>query len=68
MIDFNLDGKLSYKQLDSVFDTSFSIIEALPQQALNALLDGYGGDIDALLSEVFRQTNNVLNLNKTLET
>lgn len=68
MIDFNLDGKLSYKQLDSVFDTSFSIIEALPQQALNALLDGYGGDVDALLSEVFRQTNNVLNLNKTLET
>ena len=68
MIDFNLDGKLSYKQLDSVFDTSFNIIEALPQQALNALLDGYGGDIDALLSEVFRQTNNVLNLNKTLET
>lgn len=68
MIDFNLDGRLSYKQLDPVFDTAFAIIEGLPQQALNQLLQGYLGDMDRLLSEIFRQTSDVLNLNKTLET
>lgn len=68
MIDFNLDGRLSYKQLDPVFDTAFAIIEGLPQQALNQLLQGYSGDMDRLLSEIFRQTSDVLNLNKTLET
>jgi hypothetical protein len=43
MIRFNEDGKLSHKQLDAVFNTTFNVLEALPTKALNQLLDGYGG-------------------------
>lgn len=68
MIRFNEDGKLSHKQLDSVFNTSFSILEALPTKALTQLLDGYEGDVDMMMSEIFNQTNQVLNLNQTLQT
>lgn len=68
MIKFNENSKLTYRQQDKVFDTAFSIIEALPQQALNQLLSGYNNDVDALLTEIFRNTDNVLNLNKTLDT
>lgn len=68
MINFNGDLKLSYKQLETVFSTTFNILEALPPVAINQLLDGYGGDIDSLMTEIFKQTNNVLSLNKTLDT
>ena len=68
MIHFNENLKLSYKQLDTVFNTAFSVLEALPPVALNQLMDAYSGDIDALLSEIFRQVDNVLSLNSTLET
>lgn len=68
MIHFNEKLKLSYKQLDTVFSTAFNIIESLPPVAINQLMNGYGGDIDKLLSEIFIQTNNVLSLNSTLET
>lgn len=68
MIRFNEDGKLSHKQLDAVFNTTFNVLEALPTKALNQLLDGYGGDVDEMMNEIFKQTNQVLNLNHTLET
>ena len=68
MIQFNQDSKLTYRQLDTVFSTTFNIIESLPPVALNQLMDGYGGDIDSLISEIFTQTNNVLSLNSTLDT
>lgn len=68
MIEFNQDSKLSFKQMDAVFDTAVHIIDSLPQQAVNQLLEGYSGDVDKLLSEIFVQTNNVLNLGKTLDT
>lgn len=68
MIYFNEDLKLSYKQLDNVYNTAFSIIESLPNKAVNQLLTAYNGDIDALLTEIFRQTDSVLTLNRTLET
>jgi hypothetical protein len=68
MIHFNEDLKLSYKQLDTVFSTAFNVLESLPPVAINQLVGGYGGDVDALLSEIFIQTNNVLSLNTTLET
>lgn len=68
MIRFNEDGKLSHKQLDAVFNTTFNVLEALPTKALNQLLDGYDGDVDEMMNEIFRQTNQVLNLNQTLET
>lgn len=68
MIRFNEDLKLSYKQLDTVFSTTFSILESLPQVAINQLMSGYNNDVDSLISEIFRQTNNVLTLNQTLET
>lgn len=67
MMHFNVDGKLSYKQLDRVFSTATQIIDSLPSSAINQLIEGYGGDMDALLEEVFIQTNNVLNLNSTIE-
>lgn len=68
MIYFNENLKLSYKQLDNVYNTAFSIIESLPNKAVNQLLTAYNGDIDALLTEIFRQTDSVLTLNRTLET
>ena len=68
MIYFNENLKLSYKQLDNVYSTAFSIIEALPQKAVNELLSAYNNDIDAMLTEIFRQTDYVLTLNRTLET
>lgn len=68
MIHFNEDQRLSYKQLDTVFTTAFKIIEGLPPVAVNQLMEAYGGDMDSLLTEIFKQTNNVLNLNKTMET
>lgn len=68
MIQFNKDSKLTYRQLDTVFSTTFNIIESLPPVALNQLMAGYGGDVDALLTEMFTQTNNVLSLNSTLDT
>ena len=68
MIRFNENGKLSYKQLDTVFDTTFQIVEALPPKAFGQLLEGYEGDIDKMMSEIFTQTSNVLDLGKTLDT
>lgn len=68
MIYFNENLKLSYRQLDNVYSTAFSIIEALPQKAVNELLSAYNNDIDAMLTEIFRQTDYVLTLNRTLET
>lgn len=68
MIRFNENGKLSYKQLDTVFDTTFQIVEALPPKAFDQLLEGYEGDIDKMMSEIFTQTSNVLDLGKTLDT
>ena len=68
MILFNENNKLTYKQLDTVYSTAVNIIESLPPVALNQLYESYGGDMDALLSEIFRQTDNVLNLNHTLDT
>ena len=68
MIKFNQDSKLSFKQLDTVFSTAFNVLEALPPVAINQLMSGYNNDIDSLLTEIFIQTNNVLSLNKTLDT
>lgn len=68
MIRFSEGSKLSYKQLDTVFTTAFNVLEALPPVAINQLLEGYGGDVDNLLTEIFTQTNNVLTLNSTLDT
>lgn len=68
MILFNENNKLSYKQLDTVYSTAVNIIDSLPPVALNQLYDSYGGDMDALLSEIFKQTDNVLRLNHTLDT
>ena len=68
MILFNENNKLTYKQLDTVYSTAVNIIDSLPPVALNQLYESYGGDMDALLSEIFRQTDNVLKLNHTLDT
>lgn len=68
MIRFSEGSKLSYKQLDTVFTTAFNVLEALPPVAINQLLEGYGGDVDNLLTEIFTQTNNVLTLNSTFDT
>lgn len=68
MILFNENNKLTYKQLDTVYSTAVNIIDSLPPVALNQLYESYGGDMDALLSEIFRQTDNVLRLNHTLDT
>lgn len=68
MIYFNENLKLSYKQLENVYSTAFSIIESLPAKAINELMQGYDNDIDKLLTEIFRQTDNVLTLNRTLDT
>lgn len=68
MILFNENNKLSYSQLDTVYSTAVNIIDSLPPVALNQLYESYEGDIDALLSEIFRQTDNVLKLNHTLDT
>lgn len=68
MIQFNENNSLSFKQLDSIIDTAVRIVQNLPVKAVNQLMDGYGGDQDAMLSEIFRQTENVLKLNTTLET
>lgn len=68
MIQFNENNKLSFRQLDSIIDTTTRIIQDLPITAVNQLMEVYKEDQDALLSEMFRQTENVLKLNTTLET
>lgn len=68
MIQFNENNKLSFRQLDSIIDTTTRIIQDLPIKAVNQLMEVYKEDQDALLSEMFRQTENVLKLNTTLET
>lgn len=68
MIQFNENNKLSFRQLDSIIDTAIRIIQDLPIKAVNQLMEAYKGDQDAMLSEIFRQTENVLKLNTTLET
>lgn len=68
MIEFNENNSLSFRQLDSIIDTTTRIIQDLPIKAVNQLMEVYKEDQDALLSEMFRQTENVLKLNTTLET
>jgi hypothetical protein len=68
MIEFNENNSLSFRQLDSIIDTTTRIVQNLPVKAINQLMEGYRGDQDAMLSEMFRQTENVLKLNTTLET
>lgn len=68
MITFNENNKLTYKQLDTVYSTAVKILDALPVTAVNQMLSSYGGDMDAMLSEILRQTNAVLNMGSTLET
>lgn len=68
MIQFNENNKLSFRQLDSIIDTAIRIIQDLPIKAVNQLMEAYKEDQDAMLSEIFRQTENVLKLNTTLET
>lgn len=68
MIEFNENNSLSFRQLDSIIDTATRIVRNLPIKAVNQLMDAYKGDQDAMLSEIFRQTENVLKLNTTLET
>lgn len=68
MIEFNENNSLSFRQLDSIIDTTTRIIQDLPIKAVNQLMEAYKEDQDALLSEMFRQTENVLKLNTTLET
>lgn len=68
MIQFNENNKLSFRQLDSIIDTATRIIQDLPIKAVNQLMEAYKGDQDAMLSEMFSQTENVLKLNTTLET
>ena len=67
MITFNSDLKLSFKQLEPVFETTFNILNDLPPIAVRQLFEAYGSDIDNLLNEIFTQTSNVLGLNKTLD-
>lgn len=68
MITFNENNKLTYKQLDTVYSTAVKILDALPVTAVNQMLSSYGGDMDAMLSEILRQTNAVLNMGSTLDT
>lgn len=68
MIEFNENNSLSFRQLDSIIDTATRIVQNLPVKAVNQLMEAYKGDQDAMLSEIFRQTENVLKLNTTLET
>lgn len=68
MIEFNENNSLSFRQLDSIIDTATRIVQNLPIKAVNQLMDAYKGDQDVMLSEMFRQTENVLKLNTTLET
>lgn len=68
MIEFNENNSLSFRQLDSIIDTATRIVQNLPIKAINQLMEAYKGDQDTMLSEMFRQTENVLKLNTTLET
>ena len=58
---------LTLKQIEQVQIYAKEIIEMLPPKAVNELLEGYNQDQEALLNEIFRQINNVVNFGATLE-
>lgn len=58
---------LSDNKLDLACNIANNIIESLPPQAINQLLEGYNNDIDRLLTEIFLQTKNAINFGGILD-
>lgn len=67
MIALNGEDILSQNQVGQIDNIVEAIINALPGQALNQLLEGYSNDIDKMLMEIRCQTDNALNLGRTLD-
>ena len=67
MIALNGEDILSQNQVGQIDNTVEAIINALPGRALNQLLEGYSNDIDKMLIEMRCQTDNALNLGRTLD-
>ena len=61
------DLVLTTKQIEQVQSYAIEIVENLPPKAINELLEGYNHDQEALMNEIFRQVNTVINFNATLE-
>ena len=61
------DIVLTSKQIEQVQNYAIEIINNLPPKAVNELLEGYSHDQEALMNEIFRQINTVVNFNATLE-
>lgn len=61
------DIVLTSKQIEQVQNYAIEIINSLPPKAVNELLEGYNHDQEALMNEIFRQINTVVNFNATLE-
>lgn len=58
---------ISFQQRAHVFEVANEIISNLPPKALQQLSEAYDNDIEKLLDEIFAQTVNVINFNKTIE-
>lgn len=63
------DGKgiLTNNQLAYLYNAVDNIIERLPEEALNQLLEGYGNDVDTMLREMVHQSEKALYLGRTLD-
>ena len=58
---------LTIFQKSQVAEIASSIIEELPDKALNELLSSYSGDVQSLVFDIFNQTERVVNLGGEIE-